>query len=108
MTANATAVQRPDRVSAGRRWDTNVSLRLTASLATRLYPVLMRDGRRMAEAQRCRASRAPRVAVLRAVATGGWLSASDAAGSLDAVMWAADSAKLTGNARRCRILRRSP
>ena len=38
---------------------------LTAALATRLVPVLARDGRRMADAGRCRERPAPRVAVLR-------------------------------------------
>lgn len=40
---------------------------LTATLATRMVPVLLRDGRRMADAQRCRPGPPPsRVALLRA------------------------------------------
>jgi energy-coupling factor transport system permease protein len=44
---------------------------LTAALATRMVPVLARDARRLAEAQRCRPGPPPsRLAVVRAVATG--------------------------------------
>lgn len=57
---------------------------LTAALAVRLVPVLQRDGRRLAEAGRCRAGEAPsRVAVLRAVATGALDRAAEVASTLE-------------------------
>jgi energy-coupling factor transport system permease protein len=58
---------------------------LTAALATRLMPVLARDGRRMAEASACRAGgTAPgRVAVMRAVATSALDRAVDVAATLE-------------------------
>lgn len=56
---------------------------LTAALATRLVPVLARDGRRMADAARCRARPAPRVAVLRAVAGSALDRAVDVAATLE-------------------------
>lgn len=56
---------------------------LSASLATRLYPVLMRDAARMSEAQRCRPEPAPRTAVLRAVATGALDRSLDVAATLE-------------------------
>ena len=57
---------------------------LSATLATRLVPVLARDAERFAEAQRCRpAARNPRVAVLRAVATGAMDRALDVAATLE-------------------------
>ena len=63
-----------------------VSLRsaLTATLATRMAPVLARDGRRMAEAQRSLAAgRAPRGAVLRAVTAGALDRSLDVAAALE-------------------------
>jgi energy-coupling factor transport system permease protein len=65
-----TAVVDPDEVL---RLFRRVSFRsaLTATLATRMVPVLQRDGRRMADAQRCRPGATPsRVALVRAVAAG--------------------------------------
>jgi energy-coupling factor transport system permease protein len=57
---------------------------LTASLATRMVPVLMRDSRRLAEAQRCRPGGAPsRVALLRATTTGVLDRALDVAAVLE-------------------------
>jgi energy-coupling factor transport system permease protein len=57
---------------------------LTAALATRMIPVLARDARRLAEAQRCRPGPAPsRVAVVRAVATGALDRAVDVAATLE-------------------------
>ena len=60
---------------------------LAASLAVRLVPVLARDGRRLAEAQRCRArpleGNRARVAVLRAVASGALDRALDVAATLE-------------------------
>jgi energy-coupling factor transport system permease protein len=46
---------------------------LTATLATRMVPVLMRDSRRLAEAQRCRPGRPPSRATLMRAATAGVL-----------------------------------
>jgi len=63
-----------------------VSLRsaLTASLATRMAPVLARDGRRMAEAQRSLgAAGAPRGAVLRALTAGALDRSLDVAAALE-------------------------
>jgi energy-coupling factor transport system permease protein len=57
---------------------------LTATIATRMVPVLARDGRRMADAQRCRpGAPAPRIAVVRAVATGALERAVDVAATLE-------------------------
>ncbi len=57
---------------------------LTAVLATRLVPVLIADGRRLAEGQRCRADGGgSRVAVVRAVATGALDRAVDVAATLE-------------------------
>lgn len=57
---------------------------LTAVLATRLVPVLARDGRRLADAQRCRPGDSPsRVAVLRAVSSGALDRAVDVAATLE-------------------------
>lgn len=57
---------------------------LTAALAVRMVPVLARDGRRLAEAQRCRPGPpAPRLAVLRAVAAGALDRATDVAATLE-------------------------
>ena len=57
---------------------------LTAALATRMVPVLARDARRLAEAQRCRPGPPPsRLAVVRAVATGALDRAVDVAATLE-------------------------
>lgn len=57
---------------------------LTAALATRLVPVLARDGRRVADAQRCRPGPPPsRLALLRAVAGGALDRAVDVAAALE-------------------------
>jgi energy-coupling factor transport system permease protein len=78
----AAAVDPDDLLRAFRR----ISFRsaLTAALATRMIPVLARDGRRMLDAQRCRAGEpAPRRAVLHAVATGALDRAVDVAATLE-------------------------
>jgi energy-coupling factor transport system permease protein len=65
-----TAAVDPDEVL---RLFRRVSFRsaLTATLATRLVPVLIRDSRRLADAQRCRPSRPPsRMQLLRATTSG--------------------------------------
>jgi len=61
---------------------------LTAALATRMVPVLSRDGARLADAQRClppgaRHPRAHRLAVVRAVAAGALDRAVDVAATLE-------------------------
>jgi energy-coupling factor transport system permease protein len=57
---------------------------LTAALATRMVPVLARDARRLAEAQRCRPGPPPsRLALVRAVATGALDRAVDVAATLE-------------------------
>jgi energy-coupling factor transport system permease protein len=57
---------------------------LTAVLATRMVPVLARDARRLADAQRCRPARpAPRLALVRAVAGGALDRAVDVAATLE-------------------------
>ncbi|HEX7290996.1 MAG TPA: energy-coupling factor transporter transmembrane component T [Conexibacter sp.] len=77
------AVVDPDEVL---RLFRRVSFRsaLTATLATRMVPVLQRDGRRMADAQRCRPGAPPsRVALVRAVAAGALDRAVDVAAALE-------------------------
>jgi energy-coupling factor transport system permease protein len=56
---------------------------VTAAVATRLMPVLARDARRLADAQRARGAEAPGVAVLRAVTTGALDRATDVAATLE-------------------------
>lgn len=57
---------------------------LTATLATRLVPVLVRDSRRLADAQRCRPSRPPsRLQLLRATTFGVLDRALDVAAALE-------------------------
>jgi energy-coupling factor transport system permease protein len=56
---------------------------LTASLATRLVPVLARDATRMSDAARCRARPAQRLAVLRAALSGALDRAVDVAAALE-------------------------
>jgi energy-coupling factor transport system permease protein len=57
---------------------------LTATLATRMVPILVRDARRMADAQRCRPGRpATRVQLMRATTAGVLDRALDAAAALE-------------------------
>lgn len=59
---------------------------LTATLATRMVPLLTRDARRLADAQRCRAGasrRPPRLALLRASTAGALDRAIDVAAALE-------------------------
>ncbi len=57
---------------------------LTATLATRMVPVLMRDSRRLADAQRCRPGEAPsRFALMRAASSGVLDRALDVAAALE-------------------------
>ena len=56
---------------------------VTAALATHLIPVLARDGRRLADAQRALSGTPPRMAVLRAVTSGALDRATDVAATLE-------------------------
>jgi energy-coupling factor transport system permease protein len=57
---------------------------LTATLATRMVPILARDSRRLADAQRCRAGRPPsRVQLVRAATSGVLDRALDVAAALE-------------------------
>jgi energy-coupling factor transport system permease protein len=56
---------------------------VTAALATHLIPVLARDGRRLADAQRTLSGTPPRLAVLRAVTAGALDRATDVAATLE-------------------------
>lgn len=57
---------------------------LTASIANRMVPVLMRDSRRLADAQRCRPGRPPgRMAIMRATTSGVLDRALDVAAALE-------------------------
>jgi energy-coupling factor transport system permease protein len=57
---------------------------LSATLATRMVPILMRDGRRLAEAQRCRPGPPPsRLTLMRAACTGVLDRALDVAAALE-------------------------
>jgi energy-coupling factor transport system permease protein len=95
------AVDPDDLLRALRR----VSFRsaLTAALATRMVPVLARDARRMADAQRCRGGEPPgvegRVAIVRAVAAGAMDRALDVAATLEVRGY--------GQARRAPAVRRA-
>jgi energy-coupling factor transport system permease protein len=78
-----TAAVDPDEVL---RLFRRVSFRsaLTATLATRMVPILVRDSRRLAEAQRCRPGRrATRAALMRATTTGVLDRALDVAAALE-------------------------
>ncbi len=78
-----TAAVDPDEVL---RLFRRLSLRsaLTATLATRMVPVLLRDSRRLADAQRCRPGRPPsRVALMRAASAGVFDRALDVAAALE-------------------------
>jgi energy-coupling factor transport system permease protein len=57
---------------------------LTATLATRMVPLLARDARRLADAQRCRAGRSPtRIQLVRVATTGMLERALDVAAALE-------------------------
>jgi energy-coupling factor transport system permease protein len=57
---------------------------LSATLATRMVPILVRDGRRLADAQRCRPGRPPsRVTLMRAACSGVLDRALDVAAALE-------------------------
>ena len=78
-----TAAVDPDEVL---RLFRRVSFRsaLTATLATRMVPILIRDSRRLADAQRCRPGRPPtRVQLLRATTSGVLDRALDVAAALE-------------------------
>jgi energy-coupling factor transport system permease protein len=70
---------------------------LSATLATRLVPVLARDARRLADAQRCRpGAAAPRLAIVRATAAGALERAVDVAATLELRGYALASPRRTG------------
>jgi energy-coupling factor transport system permease protein len=74
---------------------------LTAALALRMVPVLARDARRIAQAQRCRprgphSGRATRVALLRAVTSGALDRAVDLAATLEVRGYGARAARPAG------------
>jgi energy-coupling factor transport system permease protein len=73
----------PDEVlGLFRRWSFRSAL--SASIATRMVPVLLRDSRRLADAQRCRAGANPgRVALMRASTAGLLDRALDVAAALE-------------------------
>jgi energy-coupling factor transport system permease protein len=81
----AAAVDPDELLRAVRRL--SVRSGVTAAVATRMLPVLARDARRLADAQRCRGERelgaAQRVAVLRAVTAGALDRATDVAATLE-------------------------
>ena len=63
---------------------------LSAALATRMVPILIRDGRRLADAQRCRPGPPPsRLALMRASCTGVLDRALDVAAALEVRGYAA-------------------
>jgi energy-coupling factor transport system permease protein len=63
---------------------------LSATLATRMVPILVRDGRRLAEAQRCRPGRPPsRMTLMRAACSGVLDRALDVAAALEVRGYAA-------------------
>ena len=78
-----TAAIDPDEVMAlFRRFSFRSAL--TATIATRMVPVLLRDSRRLADAQRCRPGRPPsRVALMRAATAGVMDRALDVAAALE-------------------------
>ena len=73
---------------------------LTATLATRMVPILIRDSRRLADAQRCRPGRPPtRLTLLRAASSGVLDRALDVAAALEV--------RGFGSARRPPVVRRA-
>jgi len=76
------AVDPDELLALMRRWSFRSAL--TASVATRMVPVLLRDSRRLADAQRCRPGRPPgRVQLLRATTAGVFDRALDVAAVLE-------------------------
>ena len=93
----------PDEVlTLLRRWAPHSAL--TATIATRLVPVLIRDSRRLAEAQRCRPGPPPgRLALMRAATSGVLDRALDVAAVLE-VRGFAVAGRGAGRRRRARSL----
>ena len=70
---------------------------LTATLATRMVPVLLRDSRRLADAQRCRPGKPPtRVALMRAASSGVLDRALNVAAALEVRGYGAAPASAAG------------
>ncbi len=79
---------------------------LSATLATRLVPVLGRDARRLADAQRCRPGRPPSRAALMRAATSNLLDrALDVAAALEVRGYAQRAAAASRWSRRCAVRR---
>src|SRR5437660_691670 len=77
-----TAVDPDDVLRLFRRFSFRSAL--TAAISTRMLPVLIRDSRRLADAQRCRPGRPPsRVALMRAATAGVLDRALDTAAALE-------------------------
>jgi energy-coupling factor transport system permease protein len=73
---------------------------LTATLATRMVPMLARDARRLRDAQRCRPGEpASRVSLVRAVAAGALDRAVDVAATLEVRGYGAPGARPSGSGR---------
>ena len=73
---------------------------LTATLATRMIPVLQRDGQRIADAQRCRPGDPPsRLTLVRAVASGALDRAVEVAAALEVRGYGSGGASGSGAAR---------
>lgn len=80
---------------------------LTATLATRMVPILIRDSRRLADAQRCRPGSAPsRLALMRATTSGMLDRALDVAAALEVRGYGA--ARRPGNRTRPPTADRAP
>ncbi len=74
---------------------------LTATIATRMVPVLLRDSRRLADAQRCRPGRPPsRLQLMRATTSGVLDRALDVAAALEVRGYGVARAPARGSGRR--------
>lgn len=72
---------------------------LTVTLSTRMVPILLRDSRRLADAQRCRPGRPPsRLALMRAATAGAFDRALDAAAALEVRGYGAARRRTAGRA----------
>ncbi|MGI8712673.1 MAG: energy-coupling factor transporter transmembrane component T [Solirubrobacteraceae bacterium] len=79
---------------------------LSATLATRLVPILIRDSRRLADAQRCRPGASPsRLALMRATSTGVLDRALDVAAALEVRGYGAARQAGSDRARRAPLSR---
>ncbi len=98
-TLYSLAVDPDDVLALFRRWSFRSAL--SASIATRMVPVLLRDSRRLADAQRCRAGATPgRFALMRASTAGVLDRALDVAAALEVRGYGAARAQPHRYARR--------